>query len=71
MSVEITKRFATKENAKEYMDELIYELESQLEENKDFGDWFACEDIVNDIGMVGCVKGLIDMMMQRRIKYEI
>lgn len=63
MSVEITKRFATKENAKEYMDELIYELESQLEENKDFGDWYACEEIEDDISRVEYVKNLIDRMM--------
>lgn len=63
MSVEITKRFVTKDNAKEYMDELIWELESQLEENKDFGDWCACEEIEDDISRVEYVKNLIDRMM--------
>lgn len=63
MSVEIIKGFVTKENAKDYLGELIYELESQLEENKDFGDWCACEEIEDDISRVEYVKNLIERMM--------
>lgn len=63
MSVEMDKNFVTKDNAREYMDELIYELSNQLDENKDFGDWDACESIEGDIRTVEYVKKLINSYM--------
>ena len=63
MSVEMNKKFVTKDNAKEYMDELMYELKNQLQENEDFGDYDACQEIQRDIEVTGYIKHLIDMYM--------
>ena len=59
MSVKII----TKQNVKDYLDELIFELQGQLDDNKAIGDWFACEEIEQDICVVGQVKRLIGRVM--------
>lgn len=63
MAVEMEKKFITKQNALDYLDEVIYEMNNQLEENKDFGDWDACEEIQRDIESINSTKGIIKRWM--------
>ena len=63
MSIEMKKKFVSRENARDYMDELIYELKNQLQENEDFKDYDACQEIQRDIEVTGYVKLLIERYM--------
>ena len=63
MAIEMEKKFVTKQNALDYLDEVIYEMKNQLEENKGFEDWDACEEIQSDIESIYFTKGIIKRWM--------